>query len=120
MNTYSDFSFSIYIGLFLTSKYVLDRYCPRIPIVSNWIPPSKNIEHIIVGNPSTTSPNNKVFTTNTIIIKNAPKKDSIPRKLEIIRGVVEKATIPSIEYFTKLLNPHLLSPNVLSILSYSI
>ena len=43
------FSFTIYIGLFLVSRYVFDKYCPIIPIQNNWIPAIKNIIHTSVN-----------------------------------------------------------------------
>ena len=88
-------SFTIYIGLFFVSKYVLDRYCPIIPIQNNWTPLTKKIIHAKLGQPDVGSPNISVFMIITIIIINAIRQNIIPAIELIASGAVEKAVIPS-------------------------
>ena len=88
-------SFTIYIGLCLVSKYVLDKYCPIIPMQNSWIPLTKKRIHARLGQPDVGSPNINVFIIITIIRINAIKQKIIPAIELIASGAVENAIIPS-------------------------
>ena len=75
---------------------------------------------IVEGHPLTGSPNNNVFAIMTIMAIKATKHIMIPKIVAIERGRVVNATIPSIAYLNNFQQAHLLSPAILSTLSYSI
>ena len=68
-------SFTIYIGLFLTSKYVLDKYIPITPKKNNCTPDTKITIHASEGHPDTGSPNASVLIIITSIAINAIKQN---------------------------------------------
>ena len=74
----------MYIGLFFTSKYVLDKYCPIIPIENNWTPLTNTIMHASDGQPDVGSPYTNVFIIIKIIVTNAIKQNNIPNNDEKI------------------------------------
>ena len=86
----------MYIGLFLVSKYILDKYSPIIPIQNSCIPLIINMIHTKLGHPATGSPYISVLIIINIIIINDIKQNVMPITADNTRGVVEKAAIPSI------------------------
>lgn len=88
-------SFNIYIGLFLVSKYVLDKYWPIIPMQNNWIPLTKKIIHTNDGQPDVGSPIIRVLIMITNIRIKDIRQNIIPIIELIANGVVENAVIPS-------------------------
>ena len=96
----------IYIGLFFTSKYVLDKYCPITPIQNNCTPLTKTIIHARDGQPAVGSPYTNVFTIINTIAKNAITQNIIPNIDDNINGVVENAVIPSKAYLNNFQNDH--------------
>ena len=91
-------SFTIYIGLFLTSKYVLDKYIPITPKKNNCTPDTKITIHASEGHPDTGSPNASVLIIITSIAINAIKQNITPIIADITKGAVENDTIPSNAY----------------------
>ena len=88
-------SFNIYIGLFFVSRYVLDKYCPIIPIQNSWIPLTKKMIHTKLGQPDVGSPTISVLTIIIRIKMNDIRQKIIPTIELIANGAVEKAIIPS-------------------------
>ena len=113
-------SLTIYIGLDFVSKYNFAKYSPIIPKQSNCIPELKSIIHASDGQPATGSPYINVLTKITITNITDIIKNIKPIKVDIIKGIVEKDTIPSIPYFNKLKNDHFVLPFFLKTLLYSI
>ena len=104
----------------MTSKYVLDKYCPITPTENNCIPLTKTIIHTSDGQPEVGSPYINVLTIINIIAKNEITQNIIPNTDANIKGVVENAVIPSIAYLNNFQNDHFVSPATLSTFSNSI
>ena len=68
-----------------------------MPMQRSCMPPIKNIMQARLGQPDTGSPKIRVFAIITTIIIAEIKQNSIPKIEEITSGMVEKATIPSME-----------------------
>ena len=83
----------MYIGLFFTSKYVLDKFCPITPMQNNCTPLTKTIIHASDGQPGVGSPYTNVFIIINIIARKAIMQNIIPIIDDNINGVVEKAVI---------------------------
>ena len=103
----------------MTSKYVLDKYCPITPIQNNCTPLTKTIIHASDGQPAVGSPYTNVFIIINTIAKNAITQNIIPNIDDNISGVVENAVIPSKAYLNNFQKDHFVSPATLSIFSYS-
>ena len=86
------------IGRRFVSRYVLDRYCPTMPVQNNWMPPTIKIMHTKDGQPDTGSPQISVRTTITTIIKNDIRQNSTPAIEARESGATENPVIPSSEY----------------------
>ena len=104
----------IYIGLFFTSKYVLERYIPIIPKKKSCTPLTKIIIQASDGQPPTGSPKAIVFIIITIIAMKAIKQNSNPTNADNTNGIVENARIPSKAYLNSLIKLNFDSPATLS------
>ena len=78
------FSLTIYIGLFLDSKYALDKYWPIIPKENNWIPLTIKIIQTRDGQPLVGSPKINVLKIKgvTIYLKDISQGEPVTLTIE--------------------------------------
>lgn len=85
-----------------------------IPKQSNCNPPTNKKILTIEGHPDVGSPKIKVLITIKIKAIREPKQESAPINEAIFKGVSEKLTMPSIEYWNNFQNDQDVSPATLS------
>ncbi len=85
------------IGLCFVSRYVLDRYSPTIPVQKSWIPLTMKMMHTSDGQPDTGSPQIRVLTMMTSIMRNDSIQKHTPTTDARDSGATEKPVIPSSE-----------------------
>lgn len=85
-------------------------YLPKMPIEKSWIPPKNSMTQMVEVQPATGSENISFLAITKISIMKAIIEKIIPITVDICKGNVVNANIPSMEYFTKPQKDHVDSP----------
>ena len=88
-----------------------------MPVQNSWTPLHSRMMQTRLGQPEVGSPNISARTMTKIMPMNASRQNRTPTPAAISSGVVEKPTMPSMEYLNRPQKFHLVVPATRSMFS---